>query len=1321
MHTYKRIRVLGKGGFGSAILVEKRSGGGQQLVLKEVLLQPGAGHAKAIEDAKREASFLKSLHHPNIVSFIDSFAENGNLYIVMEFADGGDLHQRITQLKSQQRGGGNGGAGMPEEEALNYFVQICLAIKHVHDRKILHRDLKSQNVFLTKKGIVKVGDFGIAKSLSSSMDMAKTQIGTPYYLSPEICCDKPYNKKSDMWALGVVLYEMLALSLPFLANDLPRLVTKILAGKYAPLSPQYSRATRALVESLLQKDPKQRPSINAVLRTDVVRSRMQGFLTQTLAVREFGEALKLAAPIPPPGEAIKVLPAPVGGGGGGGIIKQPIVGKVHALPAPSGIPPVNGIQAGPGNVVQAAAAAVAAAAERERILKTEREKAEREKVSADRIKAALIEKEKAAKALAEEREKAAKAMVDAQQQRAIAAAAAARAAAEEQHRRKLREAVERERAMQREREKREALAMAAARREAEVKRAKASEHAEQSEAAAALEKAKRREHAKVAREKWVEARKKEWESNVNSAYGGVREADAAFGGDFVVMISPDPHEKKHVRSLSAASEAEQAKHEAYLIRLEEARKAAFADRQLAAERARQDRIAAAVSGSEGPAVRESVSSSSPPPSHRERARSRSVSSDNAEENGAASFVKAIAKERRAAELRAYDEALRSAARQSFEEKRALQEAKIERERIEKETCVEKDREVGLLSDKAKVNTSINSSIDDIEGNAQQTEQRIFDKGKVQNARDDSDHEAALASARIAAFQERKLLEQRRKEAAIAAAKNEENVEENVIVERPRERSGEREAVPSSVRAAPVAMMVYIDADGKEGEQPQALRPKPALKLGKERQKEPGQASNAPSSQVQVQDVPVTNARPPKPALRQDSPQSLHHKKVQPASINVSSVKEGPTNLQSGASSARAVEVLRAIDRARLAADAVRGSYPPFLAPKSGAARSAASTPASSSMPVPASSSLGFNEGRSGEPTSTPSSSSSSPPKPLSHLLREMNQEKKLQLAVQKRLGLKAASSSKQFVSALQNQHKRGIPSDKSILLALQHERGQEDEDEKDEEQEKEKDQYLQGKSSSSDKPSSFDIYDDVRGAVRQLENFESMEGRTIGVTVEETFFSALKETSTDTRETAEKSSSLLVRVEEDQNLINALLGGIAPPTLAVHDTVEVSLEEDEWSAADKDAVNHEVAVASLQDDILHALAIGESTIEEEEDEEEEEEEEEGGQGSDMPNAEDIEAALLAAESYGNDENSESGEDVEEEEDVIDKDDPKPIAAARAPVLSASSSLAASLLLSTTLLPSQLRAAAATSFFSAPSASEEDNEEDDDFRPILLKR
>ena len=101
----------------------------------------------------------------------------------MEYADGGDLNQRIQQLaKAQpaaQRGGGGGGGnaaaaapGMAEDEALNNFVQVCLALKHVHDRRILHRDLKSQNVFLTKSGLVKVGDFGIAKTLASTVDMA---------------------------------------------------------------------------------------------------------------------------------------------------------------------------------------------------------------------------------------------------------------------------------------------------------------------------------------------------------------------------------------------------------------------------------------------------------------------------------------------------------------------------------------------------------------------------------------------------------------------------------------------------------------------------------------------------------------------------------------------------------------------------------------------------------------------------------------------------------------------------------------------------------------------------------------------------------------------------------------------------------------------------------------------------------------------------------------------------------------------------------------------------------------------------------------------
>lgn len=98
------------------------------------------------------------------------------------------------------------GTLFPEHQIVTWLVQMALAMNYVHDKKILHRDLKTQNIFLTSKGDIKIGDFGIARVLQHTYDCANTAIGTPYYLSPEICQEKPYNQKSDIWSLGCIFY-----------------------------------------------------------------------------------------------------------------------------------------------------------------------------------------------------------------------------------------------------------------------------------------------------------------------------------------------------------------------------------------------------------------------------------------------------------------------------------------------------------------------------------------------------------------------------------------------------------------------------------------------------------------------------------------------------------------------------------------------------------------------------------------------------------------------------------------------------------------------------------------------------------------------------------------------------------------------------------------------------------------------------------------------------------------------------------------------------------------------------------------------------------
>ena len=240
LSKYKKLKYLGKGSYGAALLVCLRNNPNQKFVVKEIVI----GHLKAAEQqaAKNEAEVLHQMSHSNITMYIESFVEGSKLYIVMEFADGGDLHAAVQRRKETKTKFG-------EDEVMRIFVQICLALKHVHGANILHRDLKSQNIFLTLKGIVKLGDFGIAKVLDTIEDNAKTQIGTPYYLSPEICESLPYGQKSDIWSLGVVLFELSALELPFQASSLPALVHRICSADppYNKIENDFSSPMMAMV------------------------------------------------------------------------------------------------------------------------------------------------------------------------------------------------------------------------------------------------------------------------------------------------------------------------------------------------------------------------------------------------------------------------------------------------------------------------------------------------------------------------------------------------------------------------------------------------------------------------------------------------------------------------------------------------------------------------------------------------------------------------------------------------------------------------------------------------------------------------------------------------------------------------------------------------------------------------------------------------------------------------------------------------------------------------------------------------------------------
>lgn len=203
----------------------------------------------------------------------------------MEFADRGSL---ADVLKAKA-----GSMMLFDEDAiLDWFVQIVAALRAMHARSILHRDLKAANVFLTSRNLIKVGDFGISKMLEKNGGLASTTIGTPYYLAPEVINGEPYGLKADVWSLGVLLYEMMALRKPFEATTLPSLALKIVSTSYPPPPACFSSELVSVLSSMLQREPTARPSLDQLARHPLLRrheARLQAQLRSLAALAMPGE------------------------------------------------------------------------------------------------------------------------------------------------------------------------------------------------------------------------------------------------------------------------------------------------------------------------------------------------------------------------------------------------------------------------------------------------------------------------------------------------------------------------------------------------------------------------------------------------------------------------------------------------------------------------------------------------------------------------------------------------------------------------------------------------------------------------------------------------------------------------------------------------------------------------------------------------------------------------------------------------------------------------------------------------------------------------
>ena len=290
LKDYKVIKLIGKGSFGEVYKVSKDN---KFYALKMYKISNEMNNSNSLTQKEKkenlksienEIKILSQLDSPFIVKLYEVFSMNLNeeiynikdetqddndqiMCLVLELCENGDLNDKIKEKKQKNE-------IFSEKEILKYFYEILQGLYYLHKNRVLHRDLKTLNIFLTKDNHIKIGDFGVSKKLINNNIYAYTFVGTPYYLSPEICQNKAYDEKSDVWSLGVIIYELITLNKPFDSQSQMGLFMKILKGKPAPIintiKHSYSqKLINLVIENLLDKDPLTRYGILQTINSGI--------------------------------------------------------------------------------------------------------------------------------------------------------------------------------------------------------------------------------------------------------------------------------------------------------------------------------------------------------------------------------------------------------------------------------------------------------------------------------------------------------------------------------------------------------------------------------------------------------------------------------------------------------------------------------------------------------------------------------------------------------------------------------------------------------------------------------------------------------------------------------------------------------------------------------------------------------------------------------------------------------------------------------------------------------------------------------------------